>query len=326
MKGKLYGTLGPSCAEESILRKMLRAGMSGMRLNLSHVTLAEAADTVAALRGAAQKEGVTVDLLIDLQGPELRVGAIEGGFDLREGACVTLGEDFAVPDILRGNLRRGDELLLDDGAFLLRVEDETALVCRVVRGGTLRSHKSLAVVGRELPAPVLTRQDMENLRVAKEYGVTALMQPFVRGREDILAVREALGECGAEGLKIFAKIENVTGLQKVEEIAEVSDVVICARGDLGNAMPLWELPRAQGKIVRVCREKGTPFMISTQMLHSMHASAVPTRAEVTDVYTAAKSGADYLLLTGETAAGKYPVEAMEYFSKIAANGWEDAEN
>lgn len=325
MKGKLYGTLGPSCADEMILRKMLRAGMSGMRLNLSHATLDESAQVVALLHEAAEKEGVAVDLLIDLQGPELRVGAIAEGIALREGECVTLGQDFAVPGILWGNLREGDELLLDDGAFLLRVEDAATLRCRVVRGGTLRSHKSLAVVGRELPTPVLTEKDIENLSVAKRYGVTALMQPFVRGREDILAVRAALRDCGAEDVKIFSKIENMTGLHKVEEIAEVSDVVICARGDLGNAMPLWELPRAQAKIVRVCREKGTPFMISTQMLHSMHNAAVPTRAEVTDVYTAAKSGADYLLLTGETAAGKFPVEAMEYFAHIAANGWEDAE-
>jgi len=323
MRGKLYGTLGPACADEMILRRMLRAGMCGMRLNLSHGTLASAAPQLSLLRAAAEKEGVSCDLLLDMQGPELRVGAMEVPAELREGECVVLGRDFPVPEILCREVREGDELLFDDGAFLLRVED--GLCCRVLRGGLLKARKSIAVVGRELPTPVLTQQDVENLRDAKVFGATALLQPFVRGREDILAVRDALRACGAAEMKIFAKIENMTGLHKIEEIADAADVVVVARGDLGNAMPLWELPRAQARIAEVCRAKGTPFMISTQMLHSMHGSAVPTRAEVTDVYMAAKSGADYLLLTGETAAGKYPAEAMEYFVRIAANGWEDAE-
>ena len=199
------------------------------------------------------------------------------------------------------------------------------MTCRVERGGVLRSRKSLAVAGRELPASALTEMDMENLSRAREYGVTALMQPFVRGADDLRTVRAALRETGAEELKIFAKIENMTGLHRLDEILPLADVVVIARGDLGNAMPLWELPRAQTLIARKCRAAKRPFMVSTQMLHSMHHAAVPTRAEVTDVYQAARSGADYLLLTGETAVGEYPVEAMTYFAKIAANGWADAE-
>ena len=199
------------------------------------------------------------------------------------------------------------------------------MTCRVERGGVLRSRKSLAVAGRELPASALTEMDMENLSRAREYGVTALMQPFVRGADDLRAVRAALRETGAQELKIFAKIENMTGLHRLDEILPLADVVVIARGDLGNAMPLWELPRAQTLIACKCRAAKRPFMVSTQMLHSMHHAAVPTRAEVTDVYQAARSGADYLLLTGETAVGEYPVEAMTYFAKIAANGWADAE-
>ena len=176
-----------------------------------------------------------------------------------------------------------------------------------------------------VPASALTEMDMENLSRAREYGVTALMQPFVRGADDLRAVRTALRETGAQELKIFAKIENMTGLHRLDEILPLADVVVIARGDLGNAMPLWELPRAQTLITSKCRAAKRPFMVSTQMLHSMHHAAVPTRAEVTDVYQAARSGADYLLLTGETAVGEYPVEAMTYFAKIAANGWADAE-
>ena len=325
MTGKLYGTLGPACADTDTLRALLRAGMSGVRLNLSHGTLAESAGWIAALRRAEETEGASCDLLIDLQGPELRIGALAAPLTLRTGDELTLGAAFPVPPCLRGELLRGDELLLDDGALSFRVLDGENMICRVERGGTLSSRKSLAVAGRELPAPALTEMDRENLRHAGKYGVTALMQPFVRGADDLRAVRAALRETGAEDLKIFAKIENQTGLHRLDEIIPLADVVVCARGDLGNAMPLWELPRAQALITRKCRAAGREFMLSTQMLHSMHHAAVPTRAEVTDVYQAARSGASYLLLTGETAVGEYPVEAMTYFAKIAANGWADAE-
>ena len=303
MTGKLYGTLGPACADTDTLRALLRAGMRGVRLNLSHGPLAERAPWLESLRRAETAEGVSCDLLIDLQGPELRVGALFAPLTLREGDTLTLGEAFPVPPILTGNLQDGDELLLDDGALSLRVLDARAMTCRVERGGVLRSHKSLAVAGRELPASALTEMDMENLSRAREYGVTALMQPFVRGADDLRTVRAALRETGAEELKIFAKIENMTGLHRLDEILPLADVVVIARGDLGNAMPLWELPRAQTLIARKCRAAKRPFMVSTQMLHSMHHAAVPTRAEVTDVYQAARSGADYLLLTGETAVG-----------------------
>ena len=325
MTGKLYGTLGPACADADTLRAMFRAGMAGMRLNLSHGTLPERAAWVETMHTAARTEGMTADLLIDLQGPELRIGKLDEPVELKKGDTFKLGTTFPVPDCVVPNLADGDEILLDDGALLLRVEDVKSGSCRVVRGGMLASRKSLAVVGRELPAPALTELDIENLRHAKEYGVTGIMQPFVRGKEDLEAVRKAMAETGTEDLKIFAKIENQTGLHKLDEIIPLADVVICARGDLGNAMPLWELPRAQALIVKKCRSASREFMISTQMLHAMHHSAVPTRAEVTDVYQAAKSGAQYLLLTGETAVGEYPAEAMHYFAKIAHNGWEDAE-
>lgn len=325
MIGKLFGTLGPACAREDILRAMFREGMAGIRLNLSHGTLEESSTWVEAMFAAAKAEGVTPELIIDMQGPELRVGKLSAPVELKEGNTVTLGADFPVPACVVPNLIDGDEILLDDGALLLRAVHAGEGTCRVVRGGTLNSRKSLAVVGRELPAPPLTELDIENLRHAKEYGVTGIMQPFVRGKEDLAAVRAAMKETDTEDLKIFAKIENQTGLHKLDEIIALADVVICARGDLGNAMPLWELPRAQALIVSRCRAAGRDFMISTQMLHSMHHSAVPTRAEVTDVYQAAKSGAAYLLLTGETAVGEYPVEAMHYFARTAHNGWEDVE-
>ena len=261
MTGKLYGTLGPACADTDTLRALLRAGMRGVRLNLSHGPLAERAPWLESLRRAETAEGVSCELLIDLQGPQLRVGALFAPLTLREGDTLTLGEAFPVPPILTGNLQDGDELLLDDGALSLRVLDARAMTCRVERGGVLRSRKSLAVAGRELPASALTEMDMENLSRAREYGVTALMQPFVRGATDLRAVRAALRETGAQELKIFAKIENMTGLHRLDEILPLADVVVIARGDLGNAMPLWELPRAQTLIASKCRAAKRPFMV-----------------------------------------------------------------
>lgn len=325
MTGKLYGTLGPACADEKTLRAMFRAGMCGMRLNLSHGTLAQGEEWIGRMHASARAEGVESELIIDLQGPELRIGAFDAPILLEAGEEVILGECFPVPPILLEHLRDGDELLLDDGQLSLRVECAATARCRVGRGGTLLPRKSIALVGRELPAPALTALDCENLRLAAKYGVTGVMQPFVRGREDLLALREAIEAESGKKLMIFAKIENQTGLHKLNEIIECCDVLVIARGDLGNAMPLWELPRAQERIAQACRHAGRDFMVSTQMLHSMHHSAVPTRAEVMDIYHAARSGARYLLLTGETAAGAYPVEAMRYFVQTACCGWADAE-
>ena len=260
MTGKLYGTLGPACANTDTLRALLRAGMRGVRLNLSHGPLAERAPWLESLRRAETAEGVSCDLLIDLQGPELRVGALFAPLTLREGDTLTLGEAFPVPPILTGNLQDGDELLLDDGTLSLRVLDARAMTCRVERGGVLRSRKSLAVAGRELPASALTEMDMENLSRAREYGVTALMQPFVRGATDLRAVRAALRETGAQELKIFAKIENMTGLHRLDEILPLADVVVIARGDLGNAMPLWELPaRRRLSRANAARQRSVPL-------------------------------------------------------------------
>ena len=209
--------------------------------------------------------------------------------------------------------------LLDDGKLLARVDtaEPEALVCTVVRGGVLQSRKSLAAPRADIQMPTLTTEDKENLAIAADCGVTGVMLPFVRGAADIRNLRQALAEAGAPGLKILAKIENLAGVQALPEFLPLVDEVVIARGDLGNAMPLWELPAAQKRIEAQCRKAGKPFMVVTQMLASMHTRAVPTRAEVSDIYNAVLDGASSLMLTGETAAGQYPVQAMEYLVRTA---------
>ena len=191
------------------------------------------------------------------------------------------------------------------------------LLCTVRRGGVLRSRKSLAVPGVVLHTPTLTAEDRQNLEQARQYGVTGVMLPFVRGAEDLLTLRDALEKLGIGDIRIFAKIENREGVQALTGLLPYVDEIVIARGDLGNAMPLWELPAVQKYIAGVCRSSDVPFMVVTQLLDSMQTRAVPTRAEVCDVYNAALDGASSLMLTGETAVGQYPVEAMGVLVKTA---------
>ena len=216
-------------------------------------------------------------------------------------------------------------LLLDDGKLELTVTGGRpgALFCTVVRGGTLESRKSLAAPGLDLHLPTLTDEDEENLALAKGCGVTGVMLPFVRGREDLEHLRAALHRAGADGARILAKIESGEGAEHLESLFGAADEIVIARGDLGNAMDLWQLPGVQRRMAAACRRAGVPFMVVTQMLDSMRENPVPTRAEVCDVYTAVMQGAASVMLTGETAAGKWPAEAINYLVKTGEEARRD---
>ena len=312
---EFYGTIGPACASADCLRRMTEAGMTGIRLNLSHGTLDSQRDKTALIHQAGISQ-----LLIDLQGPELRIGDLAGPLELPEGAELRLGRGgVPYPAALIAAVRKGQKLLLDDGKMEAEVEQAQPehLLCTVRRGGVLRSRKSLAAPGVVLHTPTLTAEDRQNLEQARQYGVTGVMLPFVRGAEDLLTLRDVLEKLGIGDIRIFAKIENREGVQALTGLLPYVDEVVIARGDLGNAMPLWELPAVQKYIAGVCRSSDVPFMVVTQLLDSMQTRAVPTRAEVCDVYNAALDGASSLMLTGETAVGQYPVEAMGVLVKTA---------
>lgn len=340
---QIYATLGPSCALQETLERMFQTGLSGMRLNLSHTGLLESREIVSNFRMAALAAGVRPQLLIDMQGPELRVGRLEEPLFLQEGERILLtdaGDSVAVKSDLSNIhipipaaalqiLEEDDEVLLNDGRLSLQVlkvhlqQESRRAECIVRRGGALSSHKSVKVVGKEANLPVLTEHDIENLRMAGEYGVTGLMQPFVRSGADLRAVRRALLENDAGHVRIFAKIENRAALACLDDIINEADVIIIARGDLGNDMELWELPAVQKDIANACKKAGKPFIVVTQMLASMEESPVPTRAEVSDIFNAVTDGAYGVMITGESAAGKYPVEAVKYLANTArvAEGW-----
>lgn len=318
-KVDIYGTLGPSCATQEILQKMFAHGMTGVRLNLSHVSLVQCSQWLEYFQKAAQAEGIVPKLLIDLQGPELRLGEFEI-FELQEDDTIILGENgITVPKIIFEGIEIGQQILLDDGKLLLEVENIeqqiNRLHCRVVRGGILNPRKSIALPNMKIYPPTLTESDLENLAYAKAYGVTGVMLPFVRNVKDLQNLRSVLTEVKSTNIEIFAKIENMDGIQQLSELLPYADEFVIARGDLGNAMPLWELPKVQYQIGEICKSAGKPYMVVTQMLASMEYAAVPTRAEVSDIFYAVFHGASSVMLTGETAAGEYPVEAMEYMCK-----------
>lgn len=314
----IYGTFGPACGQEDILKQMFEAGMTGMRLNLSHTSLTDSADRIAAFRRAAETAGIVPELLIDMQGPELRIGSIEP-MTLTDGEPVILGEGgIPVPEVTLPVMYAGDEVVLDDGKISVRVRENhgSHVICTVERGGVLTSRKSIKLKNPDVVVelPVLTEHDLNNVRRAAEYGVTGLMQPFVHSGEELRKVRKALQENGADHVKIFAKIENMQGVDNLEDILPEADWVIIARGDLGNDMDLWQLPAVQKKIAAACVKAGKPFVVVTQMLTSMEHSPVPTRAEVSDIFNAVLDGCAGVMVTGETAVGDYPTEVIRYLT------------
>lgn len=317
----IYGTIGPACAKPDVLRAMFDEGMTGMRLNTSHISVQEAAPQIEMIHSAAAACGIKAKLLIDMQGPELRIGKLGTPLMLKAGQTVRFcaandaHDGIIVHNMVLDAWQPGVEILLDDGKLLLEMTDAHSAVVR--RGGMLTGSKSIALQGVQLNPPAMTAQDHFNIRQARSYGVTGVMQPFVRSADDLQEVRAALDAANGQDIALLAKIENMDGVRNLESFFALADEIVIARGDLGNAMPLWELPRVQKDIERRCRAANMPFMVVTQMLASMEHSAVPTRAEVSDIYNAICDGAVSVMVTGETAAGEYPVEVIRFLSRTA---------
>ena len=317
-----YATLGKPCAQRDIMDQLFQAGMTGIRVNLSHTSLSKCAPLLDGVYwpSARQAGREKAHLILDLQGPELRVGELPRPVMLRENDEVLLGDGgIPVPQNILQTARPGQQLSIDDGALLLEVRRSApaVLLCHVLRGGPLLSKKSLSLLEAEVDTPTLTPDDLDNLNQAGRLGVTHILQPFVRSREDIQVLRRTLDELGLDRVRIMAKIENRQGLDRLDEIMDAADQICIARGDLGNSIPLWKLPAIQKDIAGRCRERKKPFCLVTQLLWSMEQRPVPTRAEVCDIYNGVLDGAGSLMLTGETAAGKWPVQAMGYLVKTA---------
>jgi pyruvate kinase len=328
LRTKIVCTLGPASDEEAILRSFIQAGMAVARINFSHGTHEEQAHRISQVRHLADEMDRPVAILADLQGPKLRVGMISpDGMVLVEGQEVTLINAASAtepatiplphPEVFQ-DAQCGDRILLDDGLLELVVVgcDGRQVQAEVVTGGLLKPRKGLSLPHTKLKIPSVTDKDQADTAFAVEQGVDYFALSFVRSPSDVRHLRATLKEMGAD-TPIIAKIEKPEALDCIEEILEVSDGLMVARGDLGVEAPAEELPIAQKRIIRTCNEMGKPVITATQMLDSMMRNPRPTRAEASDVANAILDGSDAIMLSGETAVGRYAVQAVQTMARIA---------
>jgi pyruvate kinase len=321
---KIVATVGPGSASPDMLERLFATGVDIFRLNFSHGSHADHADVIRALRALETRVGRPVCILADLQGPKLRVGTfVEGAVMLDEGRPFRLDLDPAPGDVTRVRLphpeiisaaREGSTLMLDDGKLVLRVTatGPTHLDTVVLVGGRLSNRKGVNVPDVLLPIPALTEKDRTDLAFALHHGADVIALSFVQRPGDVQEARDIIGNRAW----ILSKIEKPQALETLEEIIELSDAVMVARGDLGVELPAEDVPLVQKRIVRTARMLGKPVVVATQMLESMISSPTPTRAEASDVATAVFDGGDAVMLSAETAVGKYPTEAVAIMDRI----------
>ncbi|MEP7283648.1 MAG: pyruvate kinase, partial [Rubrivivax sp.] len=321
---KIVATLGPASSDKEVVRKLFLAGVDVFRLNFSHGSADDHRQRFNALRELEAEVGRPIAILADLQGPKLRVGTFAAGpVKLVEGAAFRLDLDSRPGDATRASLPHpeifaalvvGAELLLDDGKLRLTVErcGTDFAETRVAVGGLLSERKGVNVPGVVLPITALTEKDRRDLALALELGADWIALSFVQRPEDVTEARALIGDKAA----IIVKLEKPAAIKCLDAIVEIADAVMVARGDLGVEMPAEQVPSIQKRIVRACRRLGKPVVVATQMLESMIKSPVPTRAEASDVATAIYDGADAVMLSAESAAGDYPVEAVTMMNRI----------
>jgi pyruvate kinase len=326
---KMVFTLGPATDQPGVLAALVRAGMDCARFNFSHGAYAEHARRFRALRAEARRQGAAVAVLMDLAGPKLRVGRLAGGkLTLTRGQTVRLspdvrlGKDGVIPISYAGlakDVRPGEPLLLDDGLLEMTVLRATnrELLCRVKTGGLLRDHKGLNVPGVALSVPALTPKDLRDLRFGLALGVDYVGLSFVRRPEEIVQLRRHIQRSGHEA-RIIAKIEKPQAIAHLDAIICAADGVMVARGDLGVEMTPELVPPLQKRIIALANSRGRLVITATQMLQSMMDNPMPTRAEASDVANAIFDGSDAVMLSGETAAGRYPKEAALMMGRIIA--------
>jgi pyruvate kinase len=324
-KAKIICTLGPASDTPEVIEGLIRAGMNVARLNFSHGTHDDHRRRVNTIRKVSRKLGIPVAILQDVQGPKIRLGKFEGGvLTVKEGQMVTvttravLGQGSIIPTPIRSlpkDVERGHAILLDDGRVRLRVlrvsgQDVTA---RVEVGGILKDHKGLNLPGAAISVPTITKKDAVDLAFGQELGVDYVALSFVRSADDIKLARQHVAK---RNTPLIAKIEKPQAVDNLAAIAAVADGVMVARGDLGVEMPLEQLPGIQKRAVAEVNRMGGLVIVATEMLESMVSNPRPTRAEVSDVANAILDGADAVMLSGETAAGKYPIDAAATMARI----------
>lgn len=331
-KTKIVCTMGPNTNDKDLMRKLVESGMDIARFNFSHGDHEEQKSRMDMLKEIREEVGSPVAILLDTKGPEIRTGLLRDGkkVNLEEGQIFTLttevieGDERKVSityDGLVEDLEIGKTILIDDGLIELKVKEltDTEIVCTVVNGGELGQRKGVNVPNVPVRLPALTQKDREDIIFGVEQGVDFIAASFVRSAEGILEIKELLKECNAPYIPIIAKIENAEGIKNIDEILHCADGIMVARGDLGVEIPAHEVPYLQKWLIQKCNDHYKPVITATQMLDSMMRNPRPTRAEVTDVANAVYDGTDAVMLSGETAQGKYPLEALQMMVEIVKN-------
>ncbi|MFW5981972.1 MAG: pyruvate kinase, partial [Halanaerobiaceae bacterium] len=338
IKTKIYGTIGPASYQKDTLVSLINNGMIGIRINLSHGNLNTYQDWIDNIREAEKESGRKISIIADVQGPEIRASLIEEDeIYLKEEEIISIATDsyslnaqinkgiiLNYPQIFR-QIRSGQKILIDDGIIQLKVisnknssenankKKETSLIkCKVIQGGKLGNKKSVNFPDLKLDIPSLNDKDRKDIKLAIEIGVNFIMLPFTRTLDDVMILRDYLDSLAAQNIGILAKIENQEGIDNLSTFIEKIDGVIIARGDLGVEIGLTKVPIAQKEIIKLCNKYNKPSIVVTHMLESMIKSPLPSRAEISDIANAVLDGCTGVMLTGETAIGKYPVTAMKY--------------
>ncbi len=324
---KIIATLGPASHSVAMIDKLIGSGVDLVRVNMSHGDHETHRQTVQRVRRAAKRAGRHVGILMDLRGPKIRVGRFEdNSIELRSGETVTvttratIGRDGLIPSQYRSlhkDVRAGERILLDDGKLELRVQGVkgTEVACKVVEGGVLSNHKGMNLPNSQLSTTTLTRKDREDVQLAVELEVDFLALSFVRSVRDVQQLTRHMKRLGTS-IPIISKIERPEAVEAIDGIMSVSYGIMIARGDLGIELPAERVPLIQRDLIQRARQKGIPVIVATQMLESMMTHSRPTRAEVTDVAGAALLSADAAMLSGETAAGQYPLQAVQTMDRV----------
>ena len=325
---KIICTLGPACDNEETLKSLIEEGLDGARFNFSHGTHPEHLERIQRFRKVEKEMGQKLPCILDTKGPEIRLGKFAQPVVLQQGQKFTLTTKEVDGDInqsyishkgITKDLKPGNTVLIDDGLVELTVDSitETDVICTVKNSGKVSSNKGVNLPGIKTTLPSLTEKDVEDLRFGVENGFDFVAASFIRKKEDCLNIIKYLKEFGGEHIQLIVKIENQEGLDNFDEILTACEGVMVARGDLGVEIPVERIPIEQKKMIRKCCRAGKFVITATQMLDSMINNPRPTRAEVTDISNAIIDGSSVVMLSGETAAGKHPIEAVRYMNSIA---------
>ena len=331
-KTKIVCTMGPNANDEGLMRNLVKNGMNIARFNFSHGDYEEHKYRMDMLKKIREEEKIPVAILLDTKGPEIRTGVLKDGKKvmLEAGQEFTLTSEEIIGDQKRVSITYkgltedvmpGRKILIDDGLIeleVLRIENHD-IVCRIINGGELGEKKGINVPNVPVRLPAITNKDREDIKFGVTQGIDFIAASFVRNAECIIEIRSWLRECNAPYIPIIAKIENAEGIRNIDEIIRSADGIMVARGDMGVEIPAQEVPYIQKEIIKKCNDNFKPVITATQMLDSMIRNPRPTRAEVTDVANAVYDGTDAVMLSGETAQGKYPLEALQMMVQIVEN-------